>query len=60
MRALTSSEARQPRVIVEFREESVAFLLGRQATFQDMAERIAALALPHRGQPLAVEVRSGH
>ena len=59
MRPMTSSDARLSRVTVEFKESSIAFLMPRKATYQDLAERMAAMATGHRGVPLIVEVRRG-
>jgi hypothetical protein len=36
-----------------------SFALPRDATFEDLATRLAALGRPHRGAPISVEVRVG-
>jgi hypothetical protein len=48
------------RVIAEFEGSAVsAFPLPREATFKDLAERLASLGRSHRGAPISIEVRVG-
>ncbi len=44
------------RVIVKFEGSSVTFPLPREATFADLADRLASLWQSHRGAPIGVAV----
>jgi hypothetical protein len=48
----------QHRVIAEFEGSSLSFPLPREATFEDLADRLASLGQSHRNPPISVEVRT--
>jgi hypothetical protein len=60
MQTLHSQRPKTPhRVTAEFDGSELSFSLPLEATFADLAGRLAALGRPHRGAPISVEVRVG-
>ena len=49
----------QNRVMAEFEGSALSFALPRDATFEDLATRLAVLGRPHHGAPISVVVRVG-
>jgi len=56
MRSLHDISSAYHRVIAEFEGSALFFPLPRDATFEDLADRLAALSESHGGAPLRVEV----
>ncbi len=50
-------EWRQSRVTVAFADGPLSFLLTRDATFEDLANRLERLGGRHRGKPIAIDVK---
>jgi hypothetical protein len=59
MRTLHSPRVPHHRVIADFDGSSLSFPLPRDATFEDLAGRLAALGQSHHGAPIRVEVTLG-
>lgn len=59
MQSLRRSGPAHHRVIAEFEGSSLSFPLPRDATFEDLADRLAALSWSHGGAPLRVAVTLG-
>ena len=45
------------KVTAVFEDSDVSFLLPRDATLAELAERLVMMAEPHGGLPVAVDVR---
>jgi hypothetical protein len=56
MRSLHDISSACHRVIAEFEGSALFFPLPRDATFEDLADRLAAFSESHGGAPLRVEV----
>ena len=50
-------ESRPSRVTVAFEDGALSFMLSKDATFEDLAERLDRLAERHHGKPVAIEVK---
>jgi hypothetical protein len=50
-------ESRQSQVTVAFADGPLSFLLSKDATFEDLADRLERLAERHRGNPIAINVK---
>jgi len=59
MKTLRDIRPPQHRVIAEFEGSALSFPLPREATFEDLAARLAALGRSHRGAPLSIAVTIG-
>jgi hypothetical protein len=59
MQNLRNIRSPQHRVIAEFEGSALSFPLPREATFEELAARLAALGRSHRGAPISIEVTIG-
>jgi hypothetical protein len=50
-------ESRPSRVTVAFEDRALSFMLSKDATFEDLADRLDRLRKRHQGKPIAIEVR---
>jgi hypothetical protein len=50
-------ESRPSRVTVAFEDRALSFILSKDATFEDLADRLDRLGERHHGKPIAVEVK---
>jgi hypothetical protein len=50
-------EWRQNRVTVAFADGPLSFLLSKDATFEDLADRLDRLGERHHGKPIAISVK---
>ncbi len=50
-------EWRQNRVTVAFADGPLSFRLSKDATFEDLADRLERLGELHRGKPIAIDVK---
>ena len=50
-------ESRPSRVSVAFEDGALSFLLSKDATFEDLADRLRDLDEQHHGKPVAIEVK---
>src|SRR5271169_2143847 len=50
-------EWRQSRVTVAFADGPLSFLLSKDATFEDLADRLERLGERRRGKPIAIDVK---
>ena len=50
-------EARPSRVTVAFEDGALSFMLSKDATFEDLADRLDRLGERHHGKPVAIEVK---
>ena len=49
--------SRPSRVTVAFEEGALSFMLSKDATFEDLADRLDRLGERHHGKPVAIEVK---
>jgi hypothetical protein len=50
-------EARPSRVTVAFEHGAISFMMSKDATFEDLADRLDRLAKRRHGKPLAIAVK---
>lgn len=51
-------DSRRPsRVTVAFEDGALSFMLSKDATFEDLADRLDRLGERHRGKPVIIEVK---
>jgi hypothetical protein len=50
-------ESRPSRVRVAFEDGALSFMLSKDATFEDLADRLRDLDERHHGKPVAIEVK---
>jgi hypothetical protein len=50
-------ESRPSRVTVAFEDSALSFMLSKDATFEDLADRLDRLGERHHGMPIAIEVK---
>jgi hypothetical protein len=50
-------EWRHSRVTVAFADGPLSFLLSKDATFEDLADRLQRLGERHRGKPIAIDIK---
>jgi hypothetical protein len=50
-------ETRPSRVTVAFEDKALSFMLSKDATFEDLADRLDRLGEPYHGKPIAIEVK---
>jgi hypothetical protein len=50
-------ESRPSRVTVAFEDSALSFMLLKDATFEDLADRLDHLRERHCGKPIAIEVK---
>jgi hypothetical protein len=50
-------ESRPSRVTVAFEDSALSFMLSKDATFEDLADRLDRLGERHHGKPIAIEVK---
>jgi hypothetical protein len=50
-------ESRPSRVTVAFEDSALSFMLLKDATFEDLADRLDGLRERHCGKPIAIEVK---
>jgi hypothetical protein len=50
-------ESQPSRVTVAFEDSALSFMLSKDATLEDLADRLDRLGEQHRGKPIAVEVK---
>ena len=50
-------ESRPSRVTVAFEDGALSFMLSKDATFEDLADRLDRLGERHHGKPVAIEVK---
>ena len=50
-------ESRPSRVTVAFEDSALSFMLSKDATFEDLADRLDRLGERHDGKPVAIEVK---
>ena len=50
-------EGRRSRVTVAFEDSVLSFGLSKDATLEDLADRLDRLAERHHGKPIAINVR---
>jgi hypothetical protein len=50
-------EARPSRVTVAFEHGAVSFMISKDATFEDLADRLDRLGKRRRGTPVAIAVK---
>jgi hypothetical protein len=51
------NEGRRSRVTVAFEDRALSFMLSKDATFEDLADRLDRLGERHRGKPVAINVK---
>jgi hypothetical protein len=49
--------SRPSRVTVAFEDGALSFMLSKDATFEDLADRLAPLGEWHHGKPVSIEVK---
>jgi hypothetical protein len=54
---LYHDESRPSRVRVAFADGELLFMLSKDATFEDLADRLRDLGERHHGKPVAIEVK---
>jgi hypothetical protein len=57
MQDILHDESRPSRVRVAFEEGALWFMLSKDATFEDLADRLRDLDERHHGKPVAIEVK---
>ena len=57
MQDIHHDESRPSRVRVAFEEGALSFMLSKDATFEDLADRLRDLDERHHGKPVAIEVK---
>jgi hypothetical protein len=57
MQDIHHDESRPNRVRVAFEEGALSFMLSKDATFEDLADRLRDLDERHHGKPVAIEVK---
>jgi hypothetical protein len=57
MLELHHDESRPSRVRVAFADGELSFMLSKDATFEDLADRLRNLDERHQGKPVAIEVK---
>ena len=57
MQDIHHDESRPNRVRVAFEEGALSFMLSKDATFEDLADRLDRLGELHCGKPIAIEVK---
>ena len=57
MQDIHHDEARPSRVRVAFEEGALSFMLSKDATFEDLADRLDRLGELHCGKPITIEVK---
>jgi hypothetical protein len=57
MLELHHDESRPSRVRVAFADGELSFMLSKDATFEDLADRLSNLDERHQGKPVAIEVK---
>jgi hypothetical protein len=50
-------ESRPSRVTVAFEDGALSFMLSKDATFEDLADRLDRLGERHHRKPVAIEVK---
>ena len=50
-------ESRPNRVTVAFEDGALSFMLSKDATFEDLADRLDRLGERHHGKPVIIEVK---
>lgn len=50
------NEGWRSRVTVAFEDRALSFMLSKDATFEDLADRLDRLGELHRGKPVAINV----
>ena len=50
-------ESRPSRVTVAFEDGALSFMLSKDATFEDLADRLDRLGERHHGKPVAIQVK---
>jgi hypothetical protein len=50
-------ESRPSRVRVAFEDGALSFMLSKDATFEDLADRLDRLGKRHHGKPVTIEVK---
>jgi hypothetical protein len=57
MLSIHHDESRPSRVTVAFEDGALSFMLSKDATFEDLADRLDRLGERHHGKPVAIEVK---
>jgi hypothetical protein len=57
MQDIHHDESRPSRVRVAFEEGALSFMLSKDATFEDLADRLLRLGERHHAKPIAIEVK---
>ena len=57
MQDIHHDESRPNRVRVAFEEGALSFMLSKDATFEDLADRLLRLGERHHAKPIAIEVK---
>ena len=50
-------ESRPSRVTVAFEHGAISFMMSRDATFEDLADRLDRLGRRHHGAPVAIDIK---
>jgi hypothetical protein len=50
-------ESRPSRVTVAFEDSALSFMLSKDATFEDLADRLDRLGARQHSKPIAIEVK---
>ena len=51
------NEGRRSRVTVAFEDRALSFMLSKDATFEELADRLDSLGERHHGKPVAINVK---
>ena len=54
---LHHDQSRPSHVRVAFADRTLSFMLSKDATFEDLADRLDRLGELHHGKPVAIEVK---
>ena len=57
MQDIHHDESRASRVRVAFEVGALSFMMSKDATFEDLADRLRDLDERHHGKPIAIEVK---
>jgi hypothetical protein len=57
MLSIAHDECQQSQVTVAFADGPLSFLLSKDATFEDLADRLQHLGERHRGKPITIDVK---
>jgi hypothetical protein len=50
-------KSRPSRVTVAYEDGALSFMLSKDATFEDLADRLGRLGGRHHGKPVAIEIK---